>query len=62
MLQKIDWASTGVLDKYVTNTPANNAGISALLDAGLAMDPKVIQGATQAHLDAVNAVDSVTSG
>merc|ERR1712024_239457 len=57
MLQKVDWASTGVLDKYVTNTPANKAGISALLDAGLAMDPKMIQGATQAHLDAVNAVD-----
>lgn len=57
MLQKIDWAATGVLDKYVTNTPANKAGISALLDAGLAMDPKLIQGATQAHLDAVNAVD-----
>merc|ERR1712014_538418 len=35
----------------------NKASISALLDAGLAMDPKVIQGATQAHLDAVNAVD-----
>jgi len=57
VLQKIDWANTGVLDKYVTNTPANKAGISALLDAGLAMDPKLIQGATQAHLDAVNAVD-----
>merc|ERR1711913_265869 len=54
MLQKIDWASTGVLDKYVTNTPANKASISALLDAGLVMDPKVIQGATQAHLDAVD--------
>merc|ERR1712014_298163 len=57
MLQKIDWAGTGVLDKYVTNTPASKQGIQALLDAGLAMDPKVIQGATQAHLDAVNAVD-----
>merc|ERR1711870_5349 len=57
MLQKVDWASTGVLDKYVSNTPANKAGISALLDAGLAMDPKLIQGATQAHLDAINAVD-----
>jgi len=57
MLQSIDWANTGVLDKYVTNTPANKEGISALLDAGLAMDPKLIQGATQAHLDAVNAVD-----
>merc|ERR1712107_741625 len=56
-VQKVDWAATGVLDKYVTNTPANKAGISALLDAGLAMDPKLIQGATQAHLDAVNAVD-----
>jgi len=58
MLQKVDWASTGVLDKYVSNTPANKAGISALLDAGLAMDPKLIQGATQAHLDAINAVDA----
>jgi len=57
MLQKIDWANTGVLDKYVTNTPANKAGISALLDAGLAMDMKTVQAATQAHLDAVNAVD-----
>merc|ERR1712157_22882 len=33
MLQKIDWAATGVLDKYVTNTPASKEGISALLDA-----------------------------
>jgi len=57
MIQKVDWAATGVLDKYVTNTPANKAGIAALLDAGLAMDPKLIQGATQAHLDAINAVD-----
>jgi len=57
MLKSIDWANTGVLNKYVTNTPANKAGISAFLDAGLAMDPKLIQGATQAHLDAVNAVD-----
>merc|ERR1712217_352237 len=55
---KVDWAATGVLDKYVTNTPANKAGIAALLDAGLAMDPKLIQGATQAHLDAINAVDA----
>merc|ERR1712151_1347099 len=58
MLQKVDWASTGVLDKYVTNTPANKAGISALLDAGLAMKPELIQGATKAHLDAINAVDA----
>lgn len=57
MLQKVDWAQTGVLDKYVTNTPANKAAIGALLDAGLAMDMKTVQGATQAHLDAVNAVD-----
>ena len=57
MLQKVDWAGTGVLDKYVTNTPASKEGIKALLDAGLAMNPKLIQGATQAHLDAVNAVD-----
>merc|ERR1711920_933945 len=57
MLQKVDWAGTGVLDKYVTNTPASKEGIQALLDAGLAMNPKLIQGATQAHLDAVNAVD-----
>merc|ERR1711953_147339 len=41
----------------VTNTPANKAGIAALLDAGLAMKPEAIQGATQAHLDAINAVD-----
>merc|ERR1712187_739667 len=57
MVKSVDWAGTGVLDKYVTNTPANKAGISALLEAGLAMDPKLIQGATQAHLDAINAVD-----
>merc|ERR1712127_439523 len=57
MLQKVNWANTGVLNKYVTNTPANKAGISALLDAGLAMDMKTVQGATQAHLDAVSAVD-----
>merc|ERR1711920_868904 len=42
---------------YVVSTPANKAGISALLDAGLAMDPKLIQGATKAHLDALSAVD-----
>merc|ERR1712039_981383 len=57
LISSIDWAGTGVLDKYVVSTPANKAGISALLDAGLAMDPKLIQGATKAHLDALNAVD-----
>merc|ERR1712203_147346 len=57
LISSIDWAGTGVLDKYVVSTPANKAGISALLDAGLAMDPKVIQGATRAHLDALSAVD-----
>merc|ERR1712037_306348 len=54
LISSIDWAGTGVLDKYVVSTPANKAGISALLDAGLAMDPKLIQGATKAHLDALN--------
>jgi len=57
LISSIDWAGTGVLDKYVVSTPANKAGISALLDAGLAMDPKLIQGATKAHLDALSAVD-----
>merc|ERR1719323_1719022 len=33
MISSIDWAGTGVLDKYVVSTPANKAGISALLDA-----------------------------
>jgi hypothetical protein len=57
MLQKINWADTAVLDNYVAKTPATKESISALLDAGLAMDMKVVQGATKAHLDAVNAVD-----
>merc|ERR1711920_961954 len=35
LISSIDWAGTGVLDKYVVSTPANKAGISALLDAGL---------------------------
>merc|ERR1712125_34935 len=33
LISSIDWAGTGVLDKYVVSTPANKAGISALLDA-----------------------------
>ncbi|CAE7243136.1 DNAH3 [Symbiodinium sp. CCMP2592] len=57
MIKSLDWAGTGVLDKYVTKTPATKESIAAFLDAGLAMDPKLIQGATQAHLDALKEVD-----
>merc|ERR1712037_407471 len=46
-----------VLDSYVAKTPATKESILALLNAGLAMDPKVIQAAVQAHLDAINDVD-----
>jgi hypothetical protein len=57
MVKAVDWTSTGALDKFVVKTPATKESIGALLDAGLAMDPKLIQSATQAHLKAVNAVD-----
>jgi len=57
LIKSIDWANTGVLDSYVSKTPANKASMLALMDAGLAMDPKLIQAATQAHLDALNAAD-----
>ncbi|CAE7243128.1 unnamed protein product [Symbiodinium sp. CCMP2592] len=57
MIKSLDWAGTGVLDKYVAKTPATKESIAAFLDAGLAMDPKLIQGATQAHLDALKEVD-----
>ena len=40
LLEKIDWASTGVLDKYVTNTPANKTGINALFGVGPAKVPE----------------------
>jgi len=56
MVKAVDWANTGVLDQFVAKTPATKASIVALLDAGLAMDPKLIQSATQAHLNAVNAM------
>merc|ERR1712048_731824 len=57
MVKAVDWAGVGVLDKYVVNTPATKESIKAVLDAGLAMDPKLIQGAVRAHLDALNAMD-----
>merc|ERR1719512_421372 len=57
MVKALDWAGTGVLDSYVAKTPATKESMLALLDAGLAMDPKMIQGATQAHLDAIKDVD-----
>jgi len=57
MVKAVDWAGTGVLDSYVAKTPATKESMLALLDAGLAMDPKLIQGAAQAHLNAINAVD-----
>merc|ERR1712232_135508 len=50
LISSIDWAGTGVLDKYVVSTPANKAGISALLDAGLA---KLIASAPPAKIKAV---------
>merc|ERR1712066_930189 len=53
IIKSIDWANTGVLDSYVAKTPATKESILALLNAGLAMDPKVIQAAVQAHLDAI---------
>merc|ERR1712228_258541 len=37
--------------------PASKEGILALLNAGLAMDMKTVQGAVRAHLDALNDVD-----
>merc|ERR1719510_53151 len=57
VLKAVDWAGTGVLDSYVAKTPATKESMLALLDAGLAMDPKLIQGAAQAHLDAIKDVD-----
>jgi len=57
MVKALDWAGTPVLDSYVAKTPATKESMLALLDAGLAMDPKLIQGAAQAHLDAIKDVD-----
>merc|ERR1712060_1016246 len=57
LIKSTDWANTGVLDSYVAKTPATKESILALLNAGLAMDPKLVQGATKAHLDALNAAD-----
>merc|ERR1712066_732183 len=57
LIKSTDWANTGVLDSYVAKTPATKESILALLNAGLAMDPKMIQAAAQAHLDAINDVD-----
>lgn len=57
LVKAVDWANTGVLDNFVAKTPATKASITALLDAGLAMDPKLIQSATQAHLKALDAAD-----
>ncbi|MFB9110486.1 hypothetical protein ACFFVK_18035, partial [Flavobacterium gyeonganense] len=57
LAKSINWADSGVLDTYVAKTPANKEGILALLNAGLAMDPKVVQGAVRAHLDAMSDVD-----
>ena len=59
MLQNIDWTQTGVPHKYATDPPASEDGISALLGAGLDLETKLIKGATQAHLDAANAVDGI---
>merc|ERR1719512_487267 len=57
LAKSIDWANTGVLDSYLAKTPANKEAILALLNAGLAMDPKMVQGAVRAHLDAMSDVD-----
>merc|ERR1719326_1755554 len=43
LVKAVDWANTGTLDNFVAKTPATKASITALLDAGLAMDPKLIQ-------------------
>merc|ERR1712151_512379 len=42
LISSIDWAGTGVLDKYVVSTPANKAGIKAHLDALNAVDGKLV--------------------
>lgn len=57
LVKAVDWANTGALDNFVAKTPATKASIAALLDAGLAMDPKLVQSATQAHLKALDAAD-----
>jgi hypothetical protein len=57
LVKSIDWGNTGVLDSYLAKTPANKEAILALLNAGLAMDPKMVQGAVRAHLDAISDVD-----
>merc|ERR1712066_84297 len=57
LVKSIDWGNTGVLGSYLAKAPASKEAILALLNAGLAMDPKMVQGAVRAHLDAMNDVD-----
>merc|ERR1719512_6064 len=48
------------LAEAVKAAPKTQEAILALLNAGLAMDPKMVQGAVRAHLDAMNDVDEKT--
>ena len=56
MVKATDWATTGVLDKYVASVPTTKEFSKAILELSVSLDPKLVKDAVQAHKKAVEAM------
>merc|ERR1711976_1100108 len=56
MVKATDWATTGVLDKYMASVPTTKEFSKAILELSVALDPKLVKDAVQAHKKAVEAM------
>merc|ERR1712039_366512 len=56
MVKATDWATTGVLDKYMASVPTTKEFSKAILELSTSLDPKLVKNAVQAHKKAVEAM------
>merc|ERR1712039_13805 len=56
MVKSTDWATTDVLDKYMASVPTTKEFSKAILELSVALDPKLVKNAVQAHKKAVEAM------
>merc|ERR1712099_96712 len=56
MVKATDWATTDVLDKYMASVPTTKEFSKAILELSVALDPKLVKNAVQAHKKAVEAM------
>merc|ERR1711897_58626 len=56
MVKATDWATTDVLDKYMASVPTTKEFSKAILELSVALNPKLVKNAVQAHKKAVEAM------